>query len=279
MTINRKDIKLHRILMYLGVILFAILCVSPFYIMIINATRSSVEINQGVSLLPGKFLAYNFANLERRIRFIDGFLNSSVIAVTATILSSYVTAIAAFGFSFYNIPFKKVLFGIVLAAMMVPAHLGMLGYFDFMQFLKLMDTRISLILPFVANSFAVFFLVQYIKGALSIELVEAARIDGANELAIFHRLGLPIMMPGIATMGIFTFVMNWNNYILPLILIYDESKYTVPLMIGKLNSTAYQTDFGMVYLGIAMSIVPIMIIFAFLSRYLIEGISAGGIKE
>jgi len=279
-----NKLKLERLLIYFLLIVLVLLCAIPFYIMIINSTRASFEINRGVSIFPGKYLLQNYHNLNLisgRLNVGRGLLNSAIIAISATLLSSYVSALTAYGFAFYRFPWRRFLFGIVLLFMMVPQQLGIVGYFKLLSEIKLLDTRISLILPSGANAFTVFFLFQYVKTVINPDLIRAARIDGCGEFVIFNRIALPIMLPGIVTMGIFTFVESWNNYLLPLVVISSKEKYTMPMIIGMLNSStsSYQTDYGMVYLVIAISVIPILIAFAFFSRYLISGLTMGGIKE
>jgi len=274
-----NELKLKRLFIYVLLILLLIICITPFYIMVINSTRSGSEINRGVSLFPGKYLLQNYQNLINKVNIGRGLLNSAIVAISTTLLSSYVSALTAYGFAFYKFPYRGFLLGVVLLFMMLPQQLGIIGYFELLRKINLLDTRISLILPAGANAFAVFFLFQYVKTVLHPDLISAARIDGCGEFTIFNRIALPIMMPGIATMGIFTFVASWNNYLLPLVVIFSKDKYTVPLLIGQLNSTAYMRDFGLVYIGIAISVIPILIAFIFFSRYLISGITMGGVKE
>jgi len=271
--------KLKKLFIYVLLILLLIICITPFYIMIINGTRSSSEINSGVSLFPGKYLLQNYQNLTSKLNIGRGLLNSAIVAISATLLSSYISALTAYGFAFYKFPWRGFLLGVVLLFMMVPQHLGIIGYFELLNKVNLLDTRISLFLPAGANAFAVFFLFMYVKTVLPLDLIMAARVDGCGEFAIFNRIALPIMLPGIATMGIFTFVANWNNYLLPLVVIFSKEKYTMPMIIGQLNSTVYKRDFGIVYLAIAISIIPILIAFVFFARYLISGIAMGGVKE
>lgn len=272
--------KLKRMFIYALLIILVIICVAPFYLMIINSTRSSADIYTGVSFFPGKYLLQNYQNLSKHINMVRGFFNSAMVAISATLLSAYVSALTAYGFAFYRFPWRRLLLGIVLLYMFVPQLLGIVGYFEFLSKVHLLNTRISLILPFGANAFGVFFLLQYLRTVLHPDLIMAARIDGCGEFTIFNKIALPLMIPGIATMSIFAFVASWNNYFLPLVVIFSKEKYTVPMLIGVLNSTGhYRPDFGVVYMAVAMSVVPILIAFAFFSRYLIRGISMTGLKE
>jgi ABC-type glycerol-3-phosphate transport system permease component len=275
-------LRTSRILIYAFVIILALLCLAPFYIMIINGSRTNEAINKGITFVPGNNIIGNMKTIliiTANINFFAGFINSTIAAVLATTLSMYIASLTAYGFAFYEFPLKKVLFGFIMASMMIPAQLGLIGLYDLMLRMNLLDNLMALILPAGATSISVYFLHQYIRSVLPEYIIQAARIDGANDLSIFHRIALPIMSPGIATQAIFTFVFSWNNFLWPLIALTSEENYTLPLMIAQLNSSLYARDYGAIYLAVALSIFPIIIVFIFLQRYLVTGISAGSLKE
>lgn len=287
----RRTLSTARIAVYLLLGLLAALCIVPFYLMVVNATRSNNEILSGISFLPGSALADNFSTLvfgkidavsgvrKEGLDIPRGFVNSLVIAAGSTALAGYFSALTAYSFALYTFPLKKLLWGAILTVMMLPPTVGLIGYYKLVSGLNLLDTYWPLVLPAIASPFAVFFLRQYISSAFSISLVEASRIDGAKELAIFHRVALPIIAPGIATISILGFLGNWNSYLGPLIVLSDKELFTVPLLIQQLNTSLYNRDFGAMYMGITLSVVPILIMFSFCSRYLIEGVSSGSVKE
>ncbi len=270
---------LSRVLMYVLLIFLLLICIVPFYLMLVNGTRSTAEIHRGLQFFPGTFLARNYATLLDDLNIFQGFLNSAFIAIVATVFSSYISSLTAYGFAMFRFPGRTVLFGFVLTLMMVPPQLSMIGYFELLTTIGLLDSFLALILPVGANAFVIFFLRQYLLTVIPSSIQDAARIDGAGPLGIFHRIILPIMVPGIATMAVFTFVSVWNNYLIPLIVIFSPEKYTIPLMIAQLNSSTYKTDFGAVYLAVGLSILPILIAFSFFSRYIIAGVAFGGSKE
>jgi len=276
---ERFRLRVSQTLTYTFLIVLAVVCVIPFWLMLVNATRSSTEINLGISFLPGSSLVENWNNLTGKMNLFQGLFNSAFISVGTTVLTLYVSGLTAWGFAKYNFPGKGFLWGLVIGVIMIPNTLGIIGYYQWMSVLHLIDNPLALILPGGAASVTVFFLHQYVKTTISNELVEAAQIDGANASYIFHRIALPLMSPGLATMGIFAFVGSWNAFLGPLIVLYGKDKLTLPLIISQLNSTAYKTDFGMVYMGVAITVVPILVAFAFLSRYIISGLTAGGNKE
>lgn len=272
--------KIKKVILYIALIVLALMCLLPFWLMIINATRSGVEITHSFSFLPGKSLKDNWKVLFDYVNLFLGFFNSLKVAVPATLLTAYFSAITAFGMAMYEWKGNNLLFKIIVVFMMIPGQLSLIGFYNLCQKLHLIDSYIPLIIPAIAAPGIVFFLRQYDQATLSKALLEAARIDGASEIHIFHRIVLPIMAPGIATMSIGAFIGNWNSYLVPLILLNTPRKMTLPVMISTLNAaTDLQKNQGAIYLGVAISVVPIIIVFCFCSKYIINSISAGSVKE
>ena len=272
--------KIKKVILYVLLIALGVTCFLPFWLMMVNATRSGVEITHSFSFLPGHSIQDNWKVLFDYVNLFRGFFNSVKVAVPATLLTAYFSAITAFGMAMYEWKGNNLLFKIIVVFMMIPAQLSLIGFYNLCQKLHLIDSYIPLIIPAIASPGIVFFLRQYVKATLSKSLMEAARIDGASEIHIFHRIVLPIMAPGIATMSIGSFIGNWNSYLLPLILLNTPKKMTLPVMISTLNAaTDLQKNQGAIYLGVAISVVPIMIVFAFCSKYIISSISAGSVKE
>lgn len=273
-------VKIKKGILYICLIILAAMCLLPFLLMIVNATRSGVEITHSFTLIPGSHLKENWDALFAYVNLFRGFGNSILVAVPATILTAYFSAITAYAMAVYRFKGNKWLFKIVVIFMMIPAQLSLIGFYNLCQKLHMVDSYLPLILPAIASPGTVFFLRQYVQATLSKALLEAARIDGAGELHIFHRIVLPIMAPGIATMSIGSFIGNWNNYLVPLILLNTPDKMTLPVMITTLNAaTDLQKNQGAIYLGVAISVVPILIVFCFCSKYIISSISAGSVKE
>ncbi|MDD4849373.1 MAG: carbohydrate ABC transporter permease [Gemmiger sp.] len=280
MTVQKTQTNLVKALLYLFLILLAVLCFIPFLLMIINATRTGTEIMKGFSFMPGTALASNWNTVMSFLDLPRGFLNSLFLAVCNTALVSYFSALTAYALAFYKFKGNKMIFTIMLVFMMIPAQLSMLGFYNLCTSLGLINSYLPLILPSIASPATVFFLRQYILSVLPKSILEAPRIDGAGELLIFHKIVLPIMAPGIATMAIGAFVGSWNNYLIPMLLINKQEKFPLPVMVASLSAVRdITTNLGAVYLVIAISVVPIMIAFCFLSRYIISGISAGSVKE
>ena len=169
---------------------------------------------------------------------------------------------------------------VIVVFMMIPGQLSLLGFYNLIAKLKLVNSYIPLIIPAIAAPGTVFFLRQYLLSVLSKTILEAARIDGASEIHIFHKIVFPIMLPGVATMSIGAFIGNWNSYLVPLILINSPKKFTLPVMIASLNSSHDITsNQGAIYLAVAISVIPILVVFSFCSKYIISSISAGAVKE
>ena len=272
--------KINQTLLYLFLVLLSAVCLLPFLMMLVNATREGTEIMKTFTLIPSNFLEKNWAVVRKSLDIPRGFANSVFISVLSTLLVAYFSAMTAFGFAFYKFKGRKVIFTIIIVFMMIPAQLGLLGFYDLSMKMGLINSYIPLIVPSIASPATVFFLRQYILSVMPKSLLEAPRIDGASELYIFHKIGLPIMAPGIATMAIGAFIGSWNSYLLPLVILNSQKKFTLPVMIASLNSVKnIATNIGATYAAVAVSVVPVIIVFCFCSKYIISSISAGSVKE
>lgn len=272
--------KIKRGILYTVLILLTALCMLPFLLMLINATRTGTDIVKSFTLIPGNAIAGNWATITGYFNLFKGLSNSLVVAVPVTILSSYFSALTAYALVVYNFKGRNIISVLIVVFMMIPGQLSLIGFYDLVTNLKMIDSYMPLILPAIASAGTVFFLRQYCESSLQPALIEAARMDGGGELYIFHRIILPIMSPGIATMAIGAFIGSWNSYLVPLILLNTPDKFTLPVMIASMSvSKDIATNQGAVYLAVAISVIPILIAFAFCSKYIIGSISAGGVKE
>ncbi|SHF39832.1 multiple sugar transport system permease protein [Caldanaerobius fijiensis DSM 17918] len=264
-------------IIYVFLIIMSIISFLPFYIMIINSTHSNDELATKLLLLPGNSLIANYTRMVQNINIWRGFLNSVIIAVSCTVLSGYFSALTAYGFSKYKFKGNSILFWFILATMMIPGQLGLVGYFQLVKSLGLLDTYWPLILPSIASASSVFWIRQYIDSSVQDSLIESARIDGCGEFMIFNKIILPLIVPAIATISIFTFVGSWNNYLAPLVLIFSQDKFPLPVLVAMMKGY-YSNDYGAMYLGVAISVVPIMIAFFFFSKHIVGGLTVGSIK-
>ena len=272
--------KIKKAILYILLILLAALCLFPFLLMMVNATRTGTDISTSFTLIPGKALKDNWNTVFDYFNLFKGMWNSLLVAVPATLLTAYFSALTAYGLAMYKFKGNKVIFGAILVFMMIPGQLSLIGFYNLCTKLHMVNSYAPLIIPAIAAHGTVFFLRQYVLSVLPPSLIEAARIDGAGELYSFHRIVLPIMSPGIATMSIMCFIGNWNNYLLPMIILNKNSKFTLPVMMATLRaSTNIQSEQGAIYLSVAISVIPILLVFCFCSKYIISSISAGSVKE
>jgi len=269
-----------QFIIHLIMILLTAIAVVPIYLLLINATRSTEQINTGLTLIPGGNAMFNWGSLTGRgFQIWQGFGNSAFISVCTTVLSVYFSAMTAYGLHVYKFKGRTVLWTVILIIIMLPATLSIIGFFQFISLLRLRDSYIPLIIPSIAAAGTVLFLRQYMMSAISTELIDAARIEGAGEYRIFNSISLPVILPALAAQSIFTFVGSWNNFITPFILLSSEKKYTLPMLVQSLRGNIYRAEVGAIYLGVAISLIPIILFYAFMSRFIISGISMGGLKE
>ena len=272
--------NIQRTFIYIVLSILLIVTIVPIWLLIVNATRSTTEIQQGLSILPSTHLIENYKILlGKGLNLPRGFANSMFLAVTSTIVTVYFSMLTAYGIVVYEFQGKKFFSNFIVVLVMIPMQLSIIGFYQYMSKLGLTDNYAALILPLIANAGAVFFGKQYLESMIMQDLIDAARIDGASELGIFHLVMMPLAVPGAATMGIFAFVTSWNNFFNAFILISSIDKYTLPMLVQTLRGDVYRTAFGAIYLGLAATIVPIIIIYALFSRYIVSGIAMGAIKE
>ncbi|MCY1150929.1 MAG: carbohydrate ABC transporter permease [Sphaerochaetaceae bacterium] len=277
----RKGLRANRILCYFVLIFLCLVCLFPFFILIINSSRLNSEIQKGFSLLPSQYFFRNAKNLfsDQNIPILRGLINSVYISTLASILAVYVSSMTAFGIYMYNFKLKKFAFSFVLLVMMVPVQISALGFLKLMIRFGLMDTFYPLIVPAAAAPVVIFFMIQYMQSVLPFEIVEAARVDGSNEFYTFNKIVLPILKPAIALQMIFSFVGSWNNYFMPALIINSKDKKTIPILIAQLRGADYMKfDYGKVYMLICVAILPLLIIYLFLSRFIIQGVTLGSVK-
>ena len=272
--------KVKKAVLYVLLIVLAVICIIPFLLTLVNATRSGNEILTSFTLIPSTYLKENWETVFEFFNLFKGMWNSIKVGVPATLLTAYFSAMTAYGLAMYKFRGNKALFMGIVIFMMIPGQLSLIGFYNLCTKLHLVNSYLPLIIPAIAAPGTVFFLRQYILSVLPPSLIEAARIDGASEIYSFHRIVLPIMSPGIATMSIMAFIGNWNNYLLPMIILNKNEKFTLPVMMATLKaSTDIQRNQGAIYLAVAISIIPILLVFCFCSKYIISSISAGSVKE
>lgn len=268
------------IVIYIVCIILALLSIMPFWIMIVNATRSTTQIQQhAVSLIPSSYLMKNLDILTgKSFDPLKGFLNSLIISTCSTLCAIYFSTMTAYGLVVYEWKAKRAFFSFVMAVMMIPGQVTMIGFYQMVYKIGLTNNMLMLILPAIASPMTVFFMRQYMAPALSLEIVQSARIDGAKEFYIFNAIALPIMKPALATQAIFSFVTSWNNLFTPLVLLTDQKNYTMPIMVSLLKGDIYKTEYGSIYLGLTLTVLPLIVVYLVLSKYIIAGVALGSVK-
>ncbi|HRV93939.1 MAG TPA: carbohydrate ABC transporter permease [Anaerolineae bacterium] len=269
-----------RGLVYLLLFILLVITIVPIWLLLVNATRSTTEIQQGVGFLPSSHLVENYGILQGKgLNLWRGFLNSLFVAVASTVLTVYFGLMTAYGIVVYNFKGKYLFSNFIIILVLIPMQLSIVGFYQYMSVLGLTDNFASLILPTIAAAGSVFFGKQYLESVIIKDLIDAGRVDGASEFSIFHRIMMPIAIPGAVTMGIFAFIASWNNFFNAFILISSIEKYTLPMLVQTLRGDVYRTEYGAIYLGLAVTIVPIIIIYLIFSRYIVSGIAMGSVKE
>lgn len=270
-----------RTIVYIVCIFFALLSLFPFIIMFVNATRSTPEIQaHTISLIPSKYLLNNLKILlDKSFNPLVGFKNSMIISTGATFCAVYFSSLTAYGLMAYDWRMRQPFFTFIMCVMMIPLQVAGIGFYQFVYKLGWTNNLLPLIIPAIASPAMVFFMRQYLLATLNLDIVNSARIDGAREFYTFNRIIIPLMIPAIATQAIFSFVFTWNQLFMPLVLLTDNSKYTMPIMVSLLRGDIYKTEYGSVYLGLAATVLPLFVIYFLLSRYIIAGVALGGVKE
>ena len=269
---------------FVHVILIALsfLCLFFFYILIVNATRSHAELQRGFSALPGKYFLENLKNVANDGTFpmFQGIINSLVVSTCSAALCTYFSSLTAYGLYAYDFKVRKAAFTFIMAILVMPTQVTAMGFLRLITNMGMYDSLLPLIIPSIASPAVFYFMYSYLQSSLPLSLVEAARIDGSGEFRTFNRIVLPIMKPAIAVQAIFTFVSSWNNYFVPALVIQSKDKMTVPILIATLRGADYMNfDMGKIYMMITVAIVPIIIVYLLLSKYIIAGVTLGGVKE
>lgn len=273
-------IHARRVLAYIVLIFISILCLFWFYVLFVNATRSHAQIQLGFSALPSGEFMNNWVHLIHSSQPVwNGLFNSVIVAAFSAVLTTYFSCMTAYAIHVYNFKLKNVMFTFILMIMMIPTQVTALGFYRLMMDWNLMDSFIPLIVPAIAAPVVFFYMKQYMDSSLPLEIVEASRIDGAGEFKTFNMMILPIMKPAIAVQAIFAFVQSWNNYFIPSLLLTENKKKTLPILIAQLRSADFlKKDMGQVYMMIAFSIFPVIVVYLLLSKHIVQGVALGSVK-
>ena len=248
--------RVRSIFVHLVLIFLSFLCLFFFYILIVNATRSHADLQKGFSALPGKYFLENLKNVANDGSFpmFRGILNSVVVSSCSAALCTYFSSLTAYGLYAYDFKMKKAAFTFIMAILVMPTQVTAMGFLRLITKMGMYDSLLPLIIPSIASPAVFYFMYSYLQSSLPLSLV--------------------------AVQAIFTFVGSWNNYFVPALIIQSKNKMTVPILIATLRGADYMNfDMGKIYMMITVAIVPIIIVYLLLSKYIIAGVTLGGVKE
>lgn len=281
MSTNAQN-RIRRLVAHFVLITLSFMCLFFFYILIINATHSHAELQRGFSALPGTHLLDNLKKVANDGTFpmFRGIFNSLLVSGATAAICTYFSALTAYGLYVYDFKFKKIAFTFIMAILVMPTQVTSMGFLRLITQMGMYDTLLPMIIPSIASPAVFYFMYSYMQSSLPLSMVDAARIDGSGEFRTFNTIVLPLMKPAIAVQAIFTFVGSWNNYFIPALVIQSKSKMTVPILVATLRGADYMNfDMGKIYTMILVAIVPIIIVYLLLSKYIIAGVTLGGVKE
>ena len=282
METSKSASKFKSFLVHLVLVLLSFMCLFFFYILIVNATHSHADLQKGFSALPGKYFLTHLKNVANDGTFpmVKGIVNSLIVSSCSAALSTYFSALTAYGLYTYQFKLRNAAFTFIMAILVMPTQVTAMGFLRLITKMGMYDTLLPLIIPSIASPAIFYFMYSYLQSSLPLSLVEAARIDGSGEFRTFNRIVLPIMKPAIAVQAIFCFVGSWNNYFVPALVLQSKNKMTVPVLIALLRGADFMSfDQGKIYMMITVAIVPIVIVYLLLSKFIIAGVTLGGVKE
>lgn len=271
--------RVTRGLAYLFMAALSALMVFPFVWMLVSSLKPFEEIFAGRAFLPKQPTLANYVSLFEQSNALLKIWNSFLVAATFTTIAVFLCALGGYAFAKFEFPGREVLFWFVLATLAIPFAVVLVPLFIMMRnFFDWIDTLWPLIVPGVANAFGIFFMRQYLL-SIPDELIDAARVDGASEPAIFLRVVLPMSVPGLVSLGIIFFMFKWNDFLWPLAVLRSESVHTLPVMLHSLQGPPGRTAFDVLMAGSVVSVVPMLVLFLVLQRHLVAGITAGAIRQ
>ena len=279
---SKQPNRLGSIAAHIVLVLLSFMCLFFFYILFINATRSHADLQKGFSALPGTYLLENLKNVANDGTFpmFKGILNSLIVSGCSAVICTYFSALTAYGLYAYNFKVKKIAFTFIMAILVMPTQVTAMGFLRLITNMGMYDSLLPLIIPSIASPAVFYFMYSYLQSSLPLSLIEAARIDGSGEFRSFNQIVIPIMKPAIAVQAIFIFVNSWNNYFIPALVIQSKEKMTLPILIATLRGADFMNfDMGKIYTMILVAIVPIILVYLLLSKFIIAGVTLGGVKE
>lgn len=273
---NKRQKIFHAGLRQVLLLLMTFVMFFPLYIVFIMGTYYSEDIFKGLPVIPGDYFLENLKTVLAN-NYFRAYFNSLFVSVASVILSVLISSMIGFALAKYKFKGKQAIFTFILAIMMIPGQISMIGYMLEMRSLGLINTLFPLIFTWAAHPLGAFLMTQFIKDSVPTELLESGRLDGCTEPGLFFRIVVPCIKPGFLTLATLVFLWSWNNYILPLILVNRQEMFTIPLMVSTL-SNQFRSDYGAIMCALALSVLPMIVIFSLCSKTFIKGIAAGAVK-
>lgn len=259
--------------------LVALVSLFPFYWLVVMATSSSAEVfTFPPRLFPGTRLFTNLSKVSQTVSLGSAFTNSLIVSVSAVLLSCFLCSLAGFVFAHMRFRGRDKLFGFVLATMILPTGVALAPTMQIYSKLGWIDTFLPLIIPGSASAFGLFWMRQTAISGIAYELVEAARVDGCGLIRTYWHVALPAMRPGLAAFGIFSFMWTWNDYLWPLIVLNDPSKYTLPVALAELKGNYGSFDYSVVMAGTLVAAIPLVVLFLVSRKFIFANMVAGALK-
>ena len=275
MKYNRK----YHTQAYIFILLIALIFLLPLYWLVVSSIKPDIDILKNPpSFVPLKVTFEHYVNAWKRLDYIRTFMNSFIVSSVTTALIILFSTMAGYVMSKKQFAGKKMMLSTVIATMIVPPTVLILPNFFIIDRLGMSDSLIGLILPFGVTSFGIFFMKQYMDDVPT-SIIESARIDGCGDFKILFKIIFPLIIPGVATLGLIEFVNNWNSFVMPLVLLKTESKFVLPLKLAALSTATDVPSWGLILAGNVLTIMPIVILFLLLQKFFIKGIMDGAVKE
>ncbi len=270
-----------RITLYTVLGLFSLVTLMPFYWMFVLSTHSTPEI---YSFPPpfwfGQSLAANFQDMQAAVNIVKNFLNSVTVSTLNTALVLLFCSMGGYAFAVYRFPGRNALFAILLGTMMIPGIAGIIPWFFLISKLGWINNIAALVIPGAANAFGIFWMRQYCVNNVPVSLMEAAKIDGCPEWLIFFRVIAPVLLPAYSALGIMQFVNVWNDYMIPMLVLRDTNMQTLPLMLSYMKGDPTRgTNLGALMLASTLAVLPLLAAFLCATKFFMNGLTAGAIKE
>lgn len=280
----QTKILVKSILVYIVLIILTLICLVPLYMLFVQATKTSSQAALGFTFIPSTNMLKNFQVLGTaytKFNALIGMRNSLIVALSCAGLTVFFAGMTAYGLVVYDFKLKGPAFVFILAVMMIPTQVTSVGFMKMLTNMKLTDSYIPLIVPSIAAPAIVFFMRQYMLSSFPLDIIEAARIDGSNEFRTFITISIPMMKPAFAVQAIFAFISKWNDYYTQSLVLISgkQNQMTMPMMVKYVLGIRNNADYGANALAVFISIVPVAIIYIFLSKFIIGGVAAGGVKE